>query len=496
MEVRYSTAAGRWTLLAAVLGSSIVMLDSTVVNVALPAIGRDFHTGVAGLQWTLDGYLVTLAALILIGGSLGDHFGRRRIFIVGVVGFASASLVCGVAPNIGVLVVGRALQGVGGALLTPASLAIIQATFHPDDRARAIGAWSGLGGIATAIGPLAGGYLVDAASWRVIFLLNLPLSAVATVVVRRHVPESTDPTVGHQLDFTGALLGTVGLAGLTYALIEGASRGWSDPVVVAGAVAGALALAGFVATEARGDHPMLPLDIFRSRQFTAANVVTFAVYGALGGVFFLLIVFLQSVLGYSPLRAGAASLPVTFIMLGLSARAGALSERIGPRLPMTAGPIIMAAAMALMARLHPGVHYLAGVFPSVTLFGLGLACTVAPLTATVLAAADVRHAGIASGVNNAVARVASLLAVALLPVLAHIHGSDYRHPATFVPHFHTAMLLSSGLAVVGGVLAWLTITNAGRHEGEPDAAATAFHCPLDAPPLRPAQTVGPARGPT
>ena len=486
MEIRYASPAGRWVLLAAVLGSGIVMLDSTVVNVALPAIGRDFHAGVAGLQWTVDGYLVTLAALILIGGSLGDHFGRRRIFVVGVCWFATASLVCGAAPNIGVLVVGRALQGVGGALLTPASLAIIQATFHPDDRARAIGAWSGLGGIATAIGPLAGGYLVDAVSWRVIFLLNLPLAAVAALVVRRHVPETTDPTVGRRLDISGALLGTAGLAGITYALIEGPSRGWTDVVVIVCGVAGALALAGFAATEARGTHPMLPLDIFRSRQFTAANAVTFAVYGALGGVFFLLIVFLQSVLGYSPLRAGAASLPITFLMLGLSARSGALSERIGPRLPMTAGPVIMAGAMVLMARLNPGVHYLSGVFPAVTLFGLGLACTVAPLTATVLAAADVRHAGVASGVNNAVARVASLLSVALLPVLANIRGSDYRRPAEFLPHFHTAMLLSAGLAVAGGVLAWLTISNEGRSEDQPALVSNrTFHCSLDSPPLRP-----------
>ena len=475
MDVRYSSAQGRWVLFAAVLGSGVVMLDGTVVNVALPSIGRDFHAGVAGLQWTLDGYLVTLAALILIGGSLGDHLGRRRMFVVGVTWFAIASLLSGAAPNVPVLVAGRALQGVGGALLTPASLAIIQATFHPDDRGRAIGAWSGLGGIATALGPLAGGYLISAWSWRLIFLLNLPLSALAAAVAIRHVPETTDPTVSRQLDVTGAVLCTVGLAGVTYALIQRLS----GVLAISAGVVGVVALGSFLTAEARERHPMLPLDIFRSRQFSGANAVTFAMYGALGGVFFLLVVFLQSVLGYSPLRAGAATLPVTFLMLGLSARSGALAERIGPRLQMSVGPIIVGAGIALMARLHPGVHYTSAVLPAVVVFGLGLACTVAPLTTAVLAAADVRHAGIASGVNNAVARVAGLLAVAVLPVVAHIRGSDYQHPATFVTHFHEAVWISAALAALGGVVAIFTIRDVKGIAPQSD-----FHCAFSAPPLR------------
>jgi EmrB/QacA subfamily drug resistance transporter len=483
--IRIGTASGRWVLLAAVLGSAVVALDATVVNVALPVIGRDLHAGVAGLEWTLDAYLVTLAALILLGGSLGDHFGRRRLFVIGLVWFAVASLASGLAPTLGVLIAGRALQGVGGALLTPASLAIIQATFHPGDRARAIGVWSGLGGLATAAGPLAGGYLVDAVSWRLIFLLNLPVAAVAAAVAIRHVPETTDPTVDRHIDATGAVLGALGLAGLTFALIEGTGRGFGDPGVVVAAVVGLTAVAGFVVAEARGRHPMLPLAVFESRQFTGANLVTFAVYGALGGVFFLLIVFLQTVLRYSPLSAGASMLPVTVLMLAFSARAGALAQRLGPKLPMTVGPIVVAIGIAGMARLGPGDRYVTAVLPAVVVFGLGLACTVAPLTATVLAAVDVRHAGIASGVNNSVARVASLLAVAALPLAAGLKGADFGNPATFARGFHVAALLGAGLAAAGGVVAWVTISN-DRAVGLSPAAVTGSHCALDAPPLRPA----------
>jgi EmrB/QacA subfamily drug resistance transporter len=483
--VRVGTARGRWVLLAAVLGSAVVALDATVVNVALPAIGRDLHAGVAGLQWTLDAYLVTLAALILLGGSLGDHFGRRRLFLIGLVWFAVASLASGVAPTLGVLIAGRALQGVGGALLTPASLAIIQATFHQDDRARAIGTWSGLGGLATAAGPLAGGYLVDAVSWRLIFLLNLPLAAVAAVVAVRHVPETTDPTVDRHVDALGAALGALGLAGITFTLIEGATRGFGDPTVVFAALAGVAAIVGFGVAEARERHPMLPLAVFSSRQFTGANLVTFAVYGALGGVLFLLVVFLQTVLRYSPLQAGASLLPVTVLMLALSARAGALAQRIGPRLLMSVGPLVVALGMVGMARLGPGDRYATAVLPAVAVFGLGLACTVAPLTATVLAAVDVRHAGIASGVNNSVARVASLLAVAALPLAAGLRGADFGDPTSFARGFRVAALLGGGLAGAGGLLAWLTIRNDRGPLADP-APASASHCALDAPPLRPA----------
>jgi EmrB/QacA subfamily drug resistance transporter len=427
---------------------------------------------------------VTLAALILIGGSLGDHLGRRRVFVTGLGLFAAASLVSGVAPNLPLLIVGRAAQGVGGALLTPASLAIIQATFRPEDRARAIGAWSGLGGLATAIGPLAGGYLVDALSWRVIFLINLPVATVTALVALRHVPETTDDTLDAHIDVAGGALCALGLAGVTYALIEATNGGLGRPGVVAAAVGGLVALGAFVVTEKRGPHPMLPLGIFSSPQFTGANLVTFAVYAALGGLFFLLVVFLQTVLRYSPLAAGAAMLPVTLLMLGLSARAGALAQRIGPRLPMTVGPLVVSAGIFAMTRLGPGDHYLTDVLPAVAVFGLGLTLTVAPLTATVLAAADARHAGVASGINNAVARVAGLLAVAVLPLAAGLGGNDFRDPLAFTNGFRVAATIAASLAAAGGVLAWLTIRNFDATGSSVDLTRT--HCSLQGPPLRPA----------
>ena len=488
--VRYGTAAGRWVLLATILGSGIAALDATVVNVALPAIGKDFGASVAGLQWVVTGYLITLAALILLGGSLGDLFGRRRVFVLGVVWFSAASLLSGLAVDLPMLIAARALQGIGGALLTPGSLALIEASFAPGDRGRAIGAWSGLGGIATAVGPFVGGYLVSAVSWRLIFLLNLPLAA-AVLLAARHVPESTDPTSDRHVDVLGATMGVVGLAGVTYALIEApsASGGTGAAVVAIAAVAGVLALIGFVQVERRGRHPMLPIDIFRSRQFTAANLVTVVVYAALGGVFFLLAVDLQQALRYSPVAAGAALFPVTVIMLLLSARAGALAQRIGPRLPMTVGPLIVTAGLLLMLRIRPGGHYVGAALPAVVVFGLGLALTVAPLTATVLAAADERHAGVASGVNNAVARCASLFAVALLPALAGLTGASYRHPAEFSSGFHRALLIAAAGTLAGGVIAFFGI----RNEGVPAAGGAApvcLSCPVDGPPLRSRQDVG------
>ena len=471
--VRLGTPQGRWVVFATVVGSGIAALDATVVNVALPALGEDLDAGVAGLQWVLNGYLLTLASLILLGGSLGDRFGRKRVFLVGVVWFAAASLLCGLAPNLGVLVAARALQGIGGALLTPGSLAIIQASFAPGDRGRAIGAWSALGGIATAIGPFAGGWMIEAVSWRLIFLLNLPLTLVVVLVAARHVPETSDPMAPDRLDVAGAVLGMAGLAGVTYALIE------REPTA---AVLGLAGLVGFVLVERRGRHPMLPLDVFASRQFTSANLVTFLVYAALGGGFFLLAVQLQQVLGYSALEAGAAIVPITILMLVLSPRAGALATRIGPRLPMSLGPLVAAAGLAALAAVGAGDRYVSAVLPAVVVHGLGLSLTVAPLTTTVLAAAEDRHAGVASGVNNAVARVAGLLAVASLPVLAGISGDDYLDPAAFSDGFRTAVLVAAALAAAGGVLAAFTISNAGLAPAPPvhqDA-----HCSLDAPPLR------------
>ncbi len=455
-QVAFGTPAGRWVLATAVLGSGLAFLDGTVVNVALPEIGRDLGAETSALQWILNGYLLTLASLILLGGSLGDRYGRRRVFVLGIGVFTAASLLCAVAPSVEMLIVARLLQGIGGALLTPGSLAMIESSFQPGDRARAIGAWSGLAGVSAAIGPLLGGWLVEAVSWRAIFLINLPIGLFVMAMASRHVPETRDPMAAGRLDFPGAVLAAIGLAGTTYALIEGPDKGGSG-LVAAAAVAGVLALAFFFVVERRSANPMMPLAIFSSRQFSAANLVTFVVYTALGGVFFLLVAFLQISLGYSPIAAGSATLPVTAILLLLSARAGALAQRIGPRIPLTVGPLVIAVGLLLMTRIGPGDSYVSSVLPAVIVFGLGLALVVAPVTATVLAAADERHSGIASGINNAVSRVGGLLAVALLPLLAGLTGDAFYDPSAMTDGFRTAMMVCAGLSAAGGALAWLTI---------------------------------------
>jgi EmrB/QacA subfamily drug resistance transporter len=484
--VRLDEAAGKWVLVATVLGSGLAGIDATVVNIALPALGKDLNAGFDGLQWTVNSYTLTLASLILLGGSLGDQFGRRRVFVVGVAWFAVASALCAAAPTIGVLIAARALQGIGGALLTPGSLAMISAVFAPDQRAKAIGAWSGFGGIASAIGPFIGGYLVSGPGWRWIFLINLPLAAIVVYIALRHVPESRDPDAAPHLDLSGAALGAVGLGGVTYALI-GAGSGVSASVV-GSLVVGLAAMAGFVWTERHSSHPMLPPDIFVNRQFTAANLVTLAVYAALGGVFFLLVVDLQVVAGFSPLLAGTALLPVTAIMLVLSARAGALAGRIGPRLPMTLGPLVAAAGVVLLLRIGPGSSYVSDVLPAVTGFGLGLALLVAPLTTTVLAAAADRHAGVASGVNNAVARAAALLAVAVLPVVAGISGTDYEQAAAFADGFRIAVIVCAALLVAGALIAVLTIRNPSTTpDGRPPDRR--HFCGVEGPPLQATDSV-------
>ncbi len=484
--VGFDDTAGRWLLAATVLGSAMAFLDSTVVNVALPAIGDDLGADVSGLQWIINAYLLLLASLILVGGSLGDRYGRRKVFLVGTTWFAIASLLCALAPSTTFLIGARALQGIGGALLTPGSLALIQATFRPDDRGRAIGAWTALGGIASAVGPLLGGYLVDAVSWRAVFVINVPVAAVVVAIALEHVPESRDETAAGRPDVAGALAGAIGLAGVTYALIEGPERGATSVLVVVAAALGILGVGAFLIVERRVSHPMLPTGIFTSRQFTAANGVTFAVYAALGGVFFLLVVHLQGSLGYSPLEAGAATLPVTGLMLVLSPLAGALAQRIGPRILLTLGPLAIAAGMLLMTRIEPGTHYATAVLPAVVLFGLGLSATVAPVTATVLAAAEDRHAGAASGVNNAVARVAGLLAVAVLPVAAGITGDAYTDPGALTSGFRTAMVITAGLAAAGALLAVFTIEDAVlTDQGKPSPASLPRrHCAIDGPPLR------------
>ncbi len=483
------SAGGRWVLAAMVLGSGMAMLDGTVVNVARPAIQQDLGASAAGLQWTVNAYLLTLASLILLGGSLGDRLGRRRVFLVGVVWFAVASLGCALAVDQGTLIAARAVQGIGGALLTPGSLAIIEASFVKGDRARAIGAWSALGGIAAAIGPLLGGLLVDTVSWRAVFLLNLPLAVVVVLVALRHVPESRDAASAGRLDLLGAGLGALGLGGVTYALIEAPEAGTTSPAVLGAAVLGVVGIVGFVVAERRVASPMLPVDIFANRQFTTANLVTFTVYGALGSVFFLLVQHLQIVVGFPATLAGASALPITLLMLVGSARAGALAQRIGPKLPLTIGPLLLGVGMVLLGQIGEGATYVADVLPAVLGFGVGLTLTVAPVTSTTLAAADERHAGVASGVNNAVARVAQLLAIAVLPVVAGLAGA-YGDPAAFSAGFTTAMRVAAGLAVAGAVIAFTGISNDVLEEDEapqeptPARAHHHAHCAVEGTPLR------------
>jgi EmrB/QacA subfamily drug resistance transporter len=499
--LRYGQPAARWVLLATVLGSGMAFIDGTVVNIALPRMGHALSADAAGLQWVVNAYTLTLAAFILLGGSLGDRFGRRRIFLVGVAWFAAASLLCGIAPNIGTLVAARAIQGVGGALLAPGALAILQSSFAPDDRMRAIGAWSGLAGVAGAIGPFLGGWLVDIGSWRLVFLINLPLAVIVLFVGARYVPESSNPEAAHQIDATGAVLGAVGLAGLTYGLTAWSARGPGDPVVLSALAVGVVGLAAFVVTEGRSTHPMLPLSLFKVRTFSAVNIVTFAVYAALAGVFFLVVINLQVVTGFSPLTAGISMLPITILMLLLSARAGALSSRIGPRIPMTVGPLTCAIGLVLLSRVGSHATYIKDVLPAVIVLGLGLSLTVAPLTSTALAAAKDNNASLASGVNNAVARTAGLLAVAILPLVSGVGGS-LTNPTTLSPAYHTSMLICAGLMVLGAAISVASIPSsyaairepfattvavAEESAGQPDSPVRT-HCAIGAPPLHPGTT--------
>ena len=411
-------------LVAAILGTTVVTVDSTVVNVALPSISEDLGGGLAGQQWTSNAYLVTLGSLLLIGGSLGDIFGERRVFALGVVGFGATSLACALAPTIETLVLARALQGVAGAALTPAALAVIVANFAPDERGKAVGAWTAWGGIGTVLGPLIGGQLVDSASWRWIFAINIPIVIVTLILILRVVPEGRERDPDARVDVVGAALCAFGLAGMTFGLIEQPLHGWGDAMVALPIAAGALLFVLFIVWEAKTPHAMLPLGLFKRHNFALGNVETFAMYGGLGLLFFFLVLFLQEVAGFSALEAGTASVPVTLVMFLLSTRFGALADRYGPRLFMGAGPLIAAAGMAWLLRLNADVEYLVDLLPGLLLFALGLSMTVAPLTSTVLADADDSNAGIASGVNNAIARVAGLVAIAAVgAVVAASFGS-------------------------------------------------------------------------
>ncbi|WP_026047890.1 MFS transporter [Streptomyces sp. AA0539] len=482
-----STASpgGRRVLAAAVLGSGMAMLDGTIVNVALPRIGEGLGAPLATLQWTLNAYMLTLAGLILLGGGLGDRYGRRRVFVWGVVWFTVASLLCGLAPNGAALVVARGLQGVGGALLTPGSLALIQSSFRPQERAKAVGLWSGLGGVAIAFGPFLGGWLVDGPGWRWIFLINLPL-AVVVLVLARGVPESRDWEAEGRFDVLGAGLAALSLGAVTYALIAAPTSGAGTASAVA--VGGVLVGVAFVVRERRTARPMLPLGIFRSRLFTATNGVTLCLYGAIGGVFFLLPVQLQNGLGYDAFEAGIATLPITLLMTVLSGPSGALAQRIGPRLPLTVGPLVAACGLLLLHRVHPGGGYWRDVFPAVLVQGLGMSLFVAPLTATVLASLEVRRAGIASGVNNAAARVAQLLAVAALPLAIGLSTDEYRSATEVNTAFGRAAWLCAGLMALGGVASWLlmpatlTALPGGAPVNRPQCRT---HCAVTSPPLEP-----------
>jgi EmrB/QacA subfamily drug resistance transporter len=445
-----TTHQGR-ALAAVIISSSVVFLDGSVVNLALPALARELHAGFAAQQWMVDGYLLSLSALILLGGTLGDIFGRKRIYLLGLAGFGLVSLACAVMPTAGALIAARILQGVFGALLMPGALAIITTNFAPEQRGRAFGLWTAWSSAATAVGPPLGGYLIDAASWRWVFLINLPLIAVSLVLAWSSIKESRDPSP-RRLDLPGALLAMVALGLITYGLIEGPPQHW-PAATLAAVIVGLGAGLGFAAYERRAADPMLDLQLFRSANFTATNIVTFAMYGALGGLFFALIIYLQSVVGYSSLQAGLSLLPVTVLLLTLSPRVGALSAKLGPRPFMTAGPITAGLGMLWLWPLHHGSSYLLGVLPGVALFGLGLALTVAPLTTTVMASVAEAHSGIASAVNNAISRVAGLLVVALLGLFGTSIAQTY----------HPAIALSAILALAAGGIAYATIKNPTLH---------------------------------
>jgi EmrB/QacA subfamily drug resistance transporter len=402
----------RLALVAAIMGSFVAGLDATAVNVALPAIRVDLGGGLAGQQWVSNAYLLTLGSLILVGGSLGDVFGERRVFSIGVAGFGLVSGLCAIAPSIELLVAGRALQGAFGALLTPSALAVIIAAFPPAERGAAIGSWTAWAAIATVIGPLAGGYLVDAVSWRLIFAVNVPFVALTLLLVSVAVPARQHGAARARVDWLGAALTFVGLAGPVLALIRQPAAGWSSPQVWGPGLGGLALLGAFLAHERRSAAPMLPLGLFKRRNFAVGNVQTFAMYGGLGATFFFLVLFLQEVAGYGALQAGLALMPATLVMFALSKRTGRLADRFGPRLFMGLGPLVAALGLALMLRLDAGLDYATDLLPALLVFSIGLACTVAPLTATVLSDADESNAGIASGVNNAIARIAGLLAVA------------------------------------------------------------------------------------
>jgi EmrB/QacA subfamily drug resistance transporter len=515
----------RWTIIATILGSTVVFLDATVVNVALPAISDDLNTGLADQQWVVEAYLLALVSLLLVGGSLGDQFGRKRIFILGLGLFAVTSILCAIAPSSGFLIGARALQGFAGALLVPGSLAILAATFEGAERGKAVGTWTAWTGIATVLGPAGGGALVEALSWRAIFWVNLPLIAVTMVLAHRHVRESVDPQADRHIDYPGILFSAIGLGGPVYALIEQPTKGWGDPMVYVPFVAGIAIFAFFVLWESRYKHAMMDLGLFKNRNFAITNIETLVVYAGLIGAFFFITLFLQQTAGYTPIQAGLATTPVSLILFGLSPRFGKVAMATGPRVPMCAGPIVGGIGLLMLMRVGADPNYLTDVLPGIVVFGLGLSATVAPLTATALNSVEERHVGIASGINNGVSRVAGLLAIAVLGALiagnftstidSNLSGTQLSAQAQHAvskakqkplgaaetaqlpaaqakevdaavtnaseQSFHMGLGFAGMLMIVGGVIAGIGLRNPRREaEYDPPGAAPAgecAHCP-------------------
>jgi EmrB/QacA subfamily drug resistance transporter len=453
----------RLTLLAAILGSAVATIDGSIVSVALPAIEQDLGGGLSAQQWVSNAYLLTLASLILIGGSLGDIYGERRVFALGLSAFGVLSLACALSPTIEVLIAARALQGAAGALVTPSSLAIIVAAFGPTERGAAIGSWTAWGGIAAIAGPLAGGLIVDQVSWRWIFAINVPLVLVTLGLVFAAVPQ-TKRVSGRRVDFVGAALCALGLGGVTFALIEQPHYGWGSPVIFGPMIGGVVAFAAFLGYERRASQPMLKLALFARRNFAVGNVETLAMYAGLGILFFFLVIYLQEVAGYSALESGLTTLPVTIVMFALSRRFGALADRLGPRLFMGAGPLIAAGGILLLLRVGMHPSYVADLLPALLVFALGLTLTVAPLTATVLADADETDAGIASAINNAVARVAGLIGVSVVGVVvaSTLVGDTFAANDESVRAFHQVVWICAVLVAAGGVVGALGIVNPRR----------------------------------
>jgi EmrB/QacA subfamily drug resistance transporter len=453
----------RLTLIAAILGSGVATIDGTIVNVALPAIEHDLGGGLSAQQWISNLYLLTLGSFILIGGSLADIYGERRVFTLGVAGFGVFSLVCALAPTIGVLLVGRALQGLAGALLVPSSLAVIVATFSPDQRGAAIGSWTAWGAIAVIVGPLAGGWIVDNASWRWIFAINAPLIIGTLVLVLMAVPADAGAT-RRPIDYLGAVLCATGLGGVVFAFVEQPHYGWGSPAIFVPLIGGAIALVSFIRYERVADHPMLKLELFSRRNFSVGNIETFAMYAGLAILFFFLVIFLQEVAGFDAIKAGLTTLPVTIIAFLLSRRFGALADRVGPRLFMGVGPLIAACGILLLLRTGLHTSFVTDLLPALIVFGIGLSMTVAPLTATVLAGADESDAGIASAVNNAVARVAGLIGVSLMSLVVSgtLVGDSFAPNSDSVDAFHEVLMICAGLVAAGGVVGLVGIVNPAR----------------------------------